>query len=74
MTTQAPTTAPAEPTAFTTAQKSDLAAHLLPVLLVLGLIGLLAAPMVVLLGRPGGAGLAKQVRARFARKPEPPKG
>jgi hypothetical protein len=29
--------------------------HLLPVLLIVGLIGLLAAPVLVLMSRPGGA-------------------
>jgi hypothetical protein len=45
----------AEPVSYTASQKSGLAMHLLPVLLVVGLLGLLAAPVLVLLSRPGGS-------------------
>jgi hypothetical protein len=64
-----------EPAAFTTAQKSNLAAHLLPVLLVLGLVGLVAAPILVLAGRPGGGGLLVRVpwrKGKSAAKPQKP--
>ncbi len=41
--------------------------HLLPVLLVVGLVGLLAAPILVLMSRPGGGSLLDRLPRR--RKP-----
>jgi hypothetical protein len=72
-TTPTPSTQPA---AFTSTQESALAAHLLPVLLVIGLIGLLAAPLLVVASRPGGvASLRRGWRAwrkkRFGKRPPP---
>lgn len=59
----------AEPAAYTSSKRSSLAVHLLPALLVIGLLGLLAAPVLVLLSRPGGIGAAARLRAGFRRKP-----
>ena len=61
-----------EPTAFTSTLQSSMAAHLLPALLILGLVGLLAAPVLVVLGRPGGA--ASAVRRPGGGRPKPGSG
>ena len=55
--------------AYTSSQKSSLAMHLLPVLLVVGLIGLLAAPVLVLYGRGGSlTGRPARTRRRRSRR------
>lgn len=65
-----PTTAP---TAYTSSQKSALAAHLLPVLLVVGLLGLVLAPLLVLASRPGGMDWLGATRSRLlGRRPSGP--
>lgn len=51
-TTSSPTS---EPVSYTSSQRSSLAMHLLPALLVIGLLGLAAAPVLVWLSRPGAA-------------------
>ena len=67
-----------QPVAYTAAQKSALAAHLLPVLLVIGLLGLILAPVLVLASRPGGMDGLAALRARLSKgrgvKPSKPAG
>lgn len=62
-TSTTPTTAPVQPEVFTASQQSSLAAHLIPVLLVLALGGLVLIPIVLLQGRTGA------LLARLRRKP-----
>jgi hypothetical protein len=71
----APTTSTpsAEPVSYTSSQRSGLAMHLLPALLIIGLLGLLAAPVLVLLSRPGGGGSPLDRLSRRKKSPTTPK-
>lgn len=60
-----------QPLAYTSSQQSSLAAHLLPVLLGIGLVGLLVAPLLVMASRPGGVPALMWLRNRLLRQ-EPP--
>jgi hypothetical protein len=47
--------------------------HLLPTLLIIGLVGLLAAPVLVLMSRPGGGGSPLDRLSRRKKSPATPK-
>lgn len=61
-----PSSPTTQPLAYTSSQKSSLAAHLVPVLLVIGLLGLVLAPLLVLASRPGGMDGLTALRSRLA--------